>query len=347
MSDNSLLLQTLERRNRELEVLIEIGKALTSTVNHEDVLNLIMDQASRLLQARAWSLLLRSEKTGELTFEVAVSPAAEKLKGRRLPPGQGIAGRAAESGQALLIEDIRKDPRYIDMTDMASPFETRSVLCVPVRSKDHVLGVIELTNSPAEGAFTKADLQILATIADYAAIAIENARNFKRISELVITDELTGLYNGRHLHALLEEEIERVRRFGGKLSLVFIDLDFFKKINDSRGHVVGSRTLSEVGQLLKSNMRKICKPARYGGDEFVIILPNTDKTGAVTAANRLLGLFRKHIFHDDDGHAFSLTASFGVATYPDDARTKDDLIRLADKAMYRVKETTRDGVQAI
>lgn len=347
MSDHSLLLKTLERRNRELEVLIEIGKALTSTVNHEDVLNLIMDQASRLLKAQAWSLLLCDDETGDLTFEVAVSPTAERLKGLRLKRGQGIAGWAAQSGKPLLIDDLRREQRFSDRVEMDPTFETRSVLCVPVRSKDHVLGVIELLNGPEENAFTQADLQILATISDYAAIAIENARNFKRISELVITDELTGLYNDRHLHALLEEEIERVRRFGGRLSLIFIDLDYFKKVNDRHGHVVGSRTLNKVGQLIKSNMRKICKPARYGGDEFVIILPNTDKAGAMTAAKRLLAILRSHMFHDDDGKVFKLTASFGVATLPDDAQTKDDLIHLADKAMYRVKETTRDGVCAI
>ncbi len=347
MSDDILLLSTLERRNRELEVLIEIGKALTSTVDHENVLKLIMDQVSRLLKSQAWSLLLLNEQNGELTFEIAVSPAAEKLKGLRLSKGQGIAGWVAEHGLPLLIADVREDARFSDMVDKASAFETRSVLCVPVRSKDHILGVIELVNGPEEDVFSDADLQILSTISDYAAIAIENARNFRRISELVITDDLTGLFNGRHFHALLEEEIERVRRFGGKLSLIFIDLDFFKKVNDTRGHLVGSRTLAEIGQLIKKNLRKVCKPARYGGDEFVIILPNTNKNGAMTLANRLLTVFRSHTFYDDEAQPFQLTASLGVATFPDDAQTKDDLIRLADKAMYQVKETTRNAVLSV
>jgi diguanylate cyclase (GGDEF)-like protein len=207
-----------------------------------------------------------------------------------------------------------------------------------------VLGVIELVNGVEERPFTHADLQILATIADYAAIAIENARNFRRISELVITDDLTGLYNGRHLHTLLDEEIERVNRFGGKLSLIFIDLDFFKKVNDTRGHIVGSRTLTEIGHLIRSNIRKVCKAARYGGDEFVVILPNTGKEGAMTLASRLHQVFREHEFHDESRNPFNLTASFGLATYPDDAGSKDELVRLADQAMYRVKESTRDAV---
>jgi diguanylate cyclase (GGDEF)-like protein len=346
VSTDPLLLSALERRNRELEVLIEIGKALTSTLDLEAVLSLIMDQVSRLLKSRAWSLLLRDESSGVLTFEIAVSPVAERLKGLQLNRGQGVAGWVAEHAQPLLIPDVRQDERFSDQVDRAANFVTHSVVCVPIQSREHVLGVIELVNGIEERPFTNADLQILATIADYAAIAIENARNFRRISELVITDDLTGLYNGRHLHALLDEEIERVNRFGGKLSLIFIDLDFFKKVNDSRGHMVGSRTLAEIGRLINANIRKVCKAARYGGDEFVIILPNTGKEGALTLANRLWQVFREHDFHDEERVPFKLTASFGLATYPDDAGSKDELVRMADQAMYRVKESTRDAVRS-
>ncbi|MGK2907940.1 MAG: sensor domain-containing diguanylate cyclase [Desulfuromonadales bacterium] len=344
MSTDTHLLKILERRNRELEVLIEIGKALTSTLELENVLTLIMDQVSRLLKTQAWSLLLRDELSGELNFEITFSPAAATLRGMQVPAGHGIAGWVAEHGEALVIADVSEDERFSDYFDKASSFITKSVLCVPVCSKHHVLGVIELLNGPSEKVFKKADLQILSTIADYAAIAIENARNFKRISELAITDDLTGLYNGRYLHILIEEEIDRIHRFGGKLSLIFIDLDYFKKVNDTCGHLVGSRTIAEVGKLIKDNVRKISKSARYGGDEFVIVLPNTGKSGAVTLATKLRDLFRDYDFRDDNDVPFRMTASFGIATFPDDAQSKDDLIRMADRAMYRVKETSRDAV---
>lgn len=343
MTDEPTLLTALERRNRELEVLIEIGKALTSILDLTGVLDVIMAQLNRLLHAQDWALLLRDAGSGVLTCTAAVASDGNARQGVQLARGAGLAGWVAEHDQPLLISDIGQERRF---ADSAMGSAAGSVICVPVKIRDRMLGVIELGKGPQEQPFTAEDLQVLLTIADYAAIAIDNARNFQRISELAITDDLTGLYNSRHLHALLNEEIERVTRYGGKLSVVFIDLDFFKQVNDTHGHLIGSRTLAEVGQLLRSNIRKVCKAARYGGDEFVIILPNTGKSGAMTLATRLRELFREYEFRDEDGSFFNLTASFGLATFPDDAGTKDDLIRAADQAMYRVKESTRDDVQS-
>ncbi|MEJ2520311.1 MAG: sensor domain-containing diguanylate cyclase [Desulfuromonadales bacterium] len=341
MSADAHLLKTLERRNQELEALIEIGKALTSTIDLEGVLAVIMDHVAADPD-RNHDL----DRDGARRLSRDGNPHGDLHPTRTVAAGEGVAGWVAEHGEPLVIADVKEDPRFSDLFDKASSFNTRSVLCVPVRSKDHVLGVIELVNGPKDKAFSEADVQILLTIADYAAIAIENARNFLRINELVITDDLTELYNGRYLHTLLDEEILRSQRFGDKLSLIFIDLDFFKNVNDTCGHLVGSRTLAEVGRLITDTIRKVCKAARYGGDEFVIVLPNTGKGGAMTLANKLCKRFRSYDFYDDKGISFKLTASFGVATFPDDANSKEDLIRLADQAMYRVKEMSRDAVMS-
>ena len=343
MTDEPTLLTALERRNRELEVLIEIGKALTSVLDLPGVLDVIMAQLNHLLHAQDWALLLRDAESGVLTCTAAPAPAGRARQGEQLVRGEGIAGWVAEHDQPLLITDLGQERRF---TGSALGSAAGSVICVPVKIRERMLGVIELGKGPQEPPFIAEDLQVLLTIADYAAIAIDNARNFQRVSELAITDDLTGLYNSRHLHALLNEEVERVARYGGKLSVIFIDLDFFKQVNDTHGHLIGSRTLAEVGQLLRSNIRKVCKAARYGGDEFVIILPNTGKSGAMTLATRLRERFREYEFRDEEGSSFNLTASFGLATFPDDAGSKDDLIRAADQAMYRVKESTRDDVQS-
>lgn len=335
----------LERRNEELRALVEIGKALTSSLDLQEILSVIMERVSTLLKPRVWSLLMIDETTGELVFEIAISPAADRLKGVRLKKGEGIAGWVALHGEALLIPDVSGDPRFTSQIDKTTDFTTRSIVCVPVRSKSRILGVVEIINSLDEGAFTEGDLQLLSTIADYAAIAIENARYVQKIRELVITDELTGLYNSRHFHEIVDREVARAQRYQAQLSLVFIDLDYFKKVNDTHGHLVGSRLLTDIGHLIARNIRKVDMAVRYGGDEFVIVLPNTPKNGAFTLVSNLRQKIKAHSFTASKGQRISITASFGIATFPDDAQTKLDLIRLADKAMYEVKETTRDGIK--
>lgn len=339
------ILALLARRNEELETLVEIGKALTSTLDLKEILSIIMEKVSLLLRPKTWSLLLVEDTSGDLTFEIAVSPAADRLRGIRLRKGEGIAGWVALHGEPLLIPNVAEDTRFAPQVDEAVAFQTRSIVCVPVKSKNRILGVVELVNSLDDGRFDEADLRILATIADYAAIAIENARYFQKVRDLIVTDDLTGLYNARYLLEFLDYEIDRARRYGTDLSLVFLDLDFFKDVNDTYGHLAGSAVLSEMGQVIQQHIRKSDFAARYGGDEFVVVLPNTSKSGAYTMASNLRRMIKDHFFLSADGYRVRVTASFGVACYPTDAQTKLALIRLADKAMYEAKDSTRDAVR--
>jgi diguanylate cyclase (GGDEF)-like protein len=230
--------------------------------------------------------------------------------------------------------------------DEKTKMETRSIVAVPVRFREHCLGVIELINCVGPEGFSHRDLVLLEALADYAAIAIENARHVHRIHELTITDDCTTLYNARHMNYMLDTEIYRSQRYSYEFSLIFIDLDHFKNVNDSYGHLTGSKLLGEIGQVVKSNLRMIDHAFRYGGDEFVILLPQTSKDNACRVVRRLHRLIRETVWLRESGLNVRITASVGVAAYPSDARTKADLLHLADEAMYSVKNSTRDSVAA-
>jgi len=337
--------QENSRRISQLLTFSEIGKAVTSSLDQEAILKIVMEKIRRLLHPGNWSLLLADGETGELRFEIAVGRGSKKLKGMTIKPGEGVAGWVAKEKKPLLVNDVSKDPRFSNRLDSITRYKTRSIICVPLMAKDKCLGAIELINRPRTKKFTEEDLLLLSTLAGYSAIAIENAIYFKKIHDLTITDDLTHLYNARHLHDRLEDEIERARRFKYSLSMIFIDLDYFKNVNDQHGHLCGSKVLKEAAFVLNSHIRAIDTAFRYGGDEFIILMPKTNKKNARMVALKLRDAIRKHLFLQDEGLSYKLTASFGVATYPEDTSDRTALLHLADNAMYKVKNKTRDGVE--
>src|SRR5260370_17755137 len=171
--------------------------------------------------------------------------------------------------------------------------ETRSIVAVPVRFRDHCLGVIELINCMDMDGFHDRDLALLEALADFAAIALENARHVQRIHELTITDDCTNLYNARHLNFILETEIYRSQRYGYEFSLVFLDLDHFKAVNDTHGHLTGSKLLAEIGQVLRDNCRLIVSAFRYGAAHFCALLPPTPKEKSCVGRRRVDQLIRE------------------------------------------------------
>jgi len=333
-----------QREAGEVAVFHELGKALTSSLQLDQVLRTIMAKIDEFLRPDTWSLLLVDEEKHELYFELAVGKNTQLLKDIRIKMGQGIAGWVAENEKALIVPDVSKDTRFFSQVDEKTKMETHSIVAVPVRYRDHCLGVIELINCVGADGFHERDLALLEALADFAAIALENARHVKRIHELTITDDCTALYNARHMNFILETEIYRSQRYGYEFSLVFLDLDHFKNVNDTHGHLVGSRLLAEIGQMLRGNCRLIDFAFRYGGDEFVIVLPQASKDNAAIVARRLHKLIRETVWLREDNLDIHITASLGVAAYPTDAKTKIDLLHLADEAMYNVKNSTRDAV---
>ncbi|MBI5047567.1 MAG: sensor domain-containing diguanylate cyclase [Deltaproteobacteria bacterium] len=334
------------QRLKQLTTFSELGKAITSTLDLKEILNIVMEKVSELLQPKNWSLLLVDDEKNELSFEIAVGEGADKIKNLRVKVGEGIAGWVAKERTPLLVPDVNKDPRFCKKVDESSKFTTKSIIAVPLKSREKCLGVIELINKMSEpGGFKEEDLLVLTTLADYTAIAIENAKFFQKIQELTITDDLTKLYNARHLYRFLDYEVERAKRYNSNLAMIFIDLDKFKEVNDAHGHLMGSKLLTEISKLISNGLRKVNIACRYGGDEFVIVMPQTSKQQAYQIAEKLRIRIAKHIFLQDDGLNLHLTASFGVASIPDDAHEGSQLIQMADQAMYRVKNKLRNAVE--
>jgi diguanylate cyclase (GGDEF)-like protein len=334
------------REAGEIAVFQELGKALTSSLQLDQVLRTIMEKIYEFLRPDNWSLLLLDEAKQELYFELAVGKASQALKDVRIKVGQGIAGWVAQHGEAVVVADTSKDTRFFGQVDEKTKMETQSIVAVPVKFRDTCLGVIELINCLGPNGFDQRDLKLLEALSDFAAIALENARHVKRIHELTITDDCTTLYNARHMGFILETEIYRSQRYNYEFSIVFIDLDHFKMVNDTHGHLMGSRLLAEIGSAMKIHCRLIDFAFRYGGDEFVILLPQTSKDNALNVARRLHQLIRESVWLTAEGLNVHVTPSVGVASYPVDSKTKEGLLHLADEAMYLVKNTNRDSVAA-
>ena len=331
------------RQAQELHIFHDVAKALTSSLDLDSILQTIMEKMAEYFQPDTWSLLMVDEKKSELYFAIAVGTAAEALKDVRLKVGEGIAGHVAKFGEKLIVPDVRADKRFAKRIDDVTQTETRSVICIPLRSKLRVLGVIQLVNVDMK-TFGHNEQFFLQALCDYASIAIENARSVEKIQELTITDDCTGLYNARHLYKTLETEVYRSARFGYEFSVVFIDLDHFKQVNDTHGHLIGSKLLAEIGYLIMAQLRLIDYAFRYGGDEFVVLLPQTGKDAAMVVARRLRDSLRASCFCKEEGLNLNVRASMGLATYPHDAKSPHDIIRQADEMMYMVKNSTRDNI---
>jgi diguanylate cyclase (GGDEF)-like protein len=250
-------------------------------------------------------------------------------------------GFVAFNNRAVLQRDLVHEHRFLE--DMRLLEEgLRCYALFPLTSRGQAIGVLALGSAQAF-AFDEGTLARLQPLADSVAIAFENVRLFQKTRELSITDEITPLHNFRYFHQALDRELKLVNRYGSTLSLLFVDLDRFKPINDTYGHLRGSRTLREVGFLIRAAVRETDIPARYGGDEFVVILPQTDGPSGRVLAEKLRAVVEGHTFLQEEGINARLGVSLGVATYPAEATTKESLIRLADKRMYEDKESRRTG----
>ena len=343
-------------QHRELQALHEVARTLTSSLDLDQVLRAIMQQMAQFFRPETWSLMMIDEATRELFQAAGAGEFVEQQHGKRIPIGEGIAGWVAQHGEPLIVTNPDAAPAAVSAptggvhVQMPSAPNTppalkpaETVVCLPLRSRGRTYGVIQLVNCHID-AMRPQEIFFLHALCDYAAIAIQNSQAMDQIHKLTITDDCTGLFNARHMYGMLESALEHCGKKHQPVSLIFFDLDHFKQVNDTHGHLIGSKLLAEVGTMIRNNIGPLCSAFRYGGDEFVVLLPNMGKESSLNTARLLLETIQQTRFLEEDGLRVTLGASFGVATSPEDGRGLHEIIRAADAAMYGVKNTTRNAV---
>ena len=321
-------------------------------------------RANEFVPSMAGSILLddpdgkRMADRPILTFVATFGPVGDRVLGLKIAADHGVAGHVYAHGRSYVATDCESDPHFVRDVDAMAAFVTRSLLAVPIRIERSICGVIELVNRRRRDGFTGKDLQILEIFAGYLSSAIQNAVDTQKARDLARRDDLTQLGNDRALGLDIVAAVAETREAGGELTLIFLDLDRFKAVNDAWGHLVGSRTLRQVGASIARQLPDNTAGYRYGGDEFVILCRSTGlEAGLALAAGLRQAIAAEIVVPDEDGEPSldlrgKLSVSVGVATAGSEElagpakSAARELLGAADRAMYLAKEQGRDQVVA-
>jgi len=315
--------------------------------NEQALLQTILEKSADLLLAEQGSLMLVDLETDALLMEASTGSVDAESGKIRIPKGEGIAGKVAELGEPMLVVDIENDPRFGKKS--RSRYKTSSFVSVPIKVEQRVMGVLNLADKASGEVFNNDDLKLVQAFATHAGVVLErNALSVQMdmLKKLSITDPLTGLLNRRYLQDRLEEEIARSQRFNRQLSVMMLDLDGFKQYNDTFGHIAGDRALETLAIVIMQSVRTIDIVARFGGDEFLIILPETGTSTALMIGDRLKNDIGKTVLpvSGSDHGERTITASVGLACYPEHDATGKCMLECADVALYRAKAEGKNRI---
>ncbi len=329
------LQKMVQQQADELDALKNIGINLTSSLDLQPVLDGVVQEAMRLIRnAYAAHIFLYSH--GKLTFGASLNIDGEKNKPISHPRPNGLTYSVATRGEPLIVEDMGNHPLYEQFKGNLDG----SIIGIPLKFNNVIVGVMNLSRV-VRGPFAIADLRLLGLLADQAAVAISNARLHKGLTQLANTDSVTGLPNRRALDERLQEEMHLAMRSNWQFSVVMMDLDGFKNVNDMYGHSVGDDVLRDAFNHLAEKMRATDFLARYGGDELTLVMRDSGLEPARIVTTKIIELMKQYRFPFPGDAEVQLGISAGIAVYPLHARNAGDLLRAADAALYHAKKYSR------
>jgi diguanylate cyclase (GGDEF)-like protein len=340
---NRELLERLEKDKTKLEIVMDAYTKMSAIYRIEDLADFVADRAIQIVEAEKSSLLFLDEATDELVLKGSRGISKEKVPWR-VKVGELVSGWVAREGEALLVSDIDADPRF-KIFSKGGQYKSKSFISLPLKIDTQVIGVMNVTDKLSETQiFTETDLRYLSLLAHQTVAQVENIRLCETLGSLAVTDALTGVFNHRYFQEQITVEIMRAERYKHPLSLLILDVDYFKTYNDQFGHLEGDRVLKHIAWVIKENVRQVDIICRYGGDEFVVILPYTDVKGAAAAAEKIRkSVGSLELVSKDVRKKVHLSVSGGLTTFRAGMK-KDELVSHADQALYKAKEAGKNMI---
>jgi diguanylate cyclase (GGDEF)-like protein/putative nucleotidyltransferase with HDIG domain len=330
--EKEYLQEQLRNREQELSLINRLASVITSSLNIGEVYGAFIAELKDVIDVD-WATIALIEGD-ELHFEVLSTEVGSAWQAGEKIPLEGTGTEWVAKHKKVLVEpDLAKNNRFWTGENHLK-YGIRSIVYLPLVVKGEAIGSL-IVASRQPNAYTSGQVHLLERLASQIAVPVENGRLYAKAEQRARVDELTGLFNRRHFDERLGEEIDRHSRYGGMLSLIFLDLDFFKAYNDKHGHIAGDKVLTQIGQLIEKSIRNIDIAFRYGGDEFAVLLPQSEVDDAFVVAERVRG----KIATEMRKKKLRITTSLGLASWPSDGVTPDELINAADKALYYTKQT--------